>query len=67
MNRQELRDLQTALERVFSGDQRIESGCVADALADLGYDGLRLQRLTPPEPSLFPAASTSRLPKGHAT
>lgn len=64
MNRTEVRDLQTALERLFSGDMAVEAGCLADQLEDLGYDGLRLRRLAPPEPPLFPAASTSRLPKG---
>lgn len=34
---QALRDLQHALERVYSGDQSTEAGCVADALEDLGW------------------------------
>jgi hypothetical protein len=31
------RDLQHALERTFSGDMSVESGCVMDALEDLGW------------------------------
>lgn len=64
MNRTEVRDIQTAMERLFSGDMAVEAGCLADQLEDLGYDGLRLRRSARPEPSLFPEASTSRLPKG---
>lgn len=63
MNRSEVRDIQTALERLFSGDMSVEAGCLADQLEDLGYDGLRLRRLVRPEPSLFDEASTSGLPK----
>lgn len=63
MTRTEVRDIQTALERLFSGDMAVEAGCLADQLEDLGYDGLRLCRAARPEPSLFPEAGTSRLPK----
>lgn len=63
MNRTELRDLQHALERIFSGDMAVEAGCLADQLEDLGYDGLRLARAARPEPSLFPEASTAGLVK----
>lgn len=63
MTRQELIDLQHALERVFSGDMRVEAGCLADQLEDLGYVGL-----TPAPPvraaqEPLPLARTSRLPK----
>lgn len=40
MTRQELIDLQHALELVFAGDMRVEAGCVADQLDTLGYVGL---------------------------
>lgn len=64
--RQSLRDLQHALESVYSGDQSIEAGCVADALEDLGWS------LTPAPPlrrvaqEPLPLASTAALPKMHS-
>lgn len=56
------RDMQHALERVYSGDQSIEAGCVLDALADLGW---LLDEAPPVAPGQLelPAASTKPLPK----
>lgn len=56
------RDLAHALTIVYGSDQTIEAGCVLDQLEDLGWS-LTTTRPPRPESSLFPAASTSRLPK----
>lgn len=47
-------DLAFCLERVYSGDQSLEAGCVIDALTDLGW---RLIRLAEPVVSPEPAST----------
>lgn len=59
---QALRDLQHALERIYSGDQSIEAGCVMDQLTDLGWTltPLPVERVQQDE---LPLASTRDLGK----
>lgn len=63
MTRQELRDLQHALEMVFSGDMRLEAGCLADQLDTLGYVGLTPAPPTRVTQEPLPLAATTGLGK----
>lgn len=57
------RDMQTALERTYAGEQSIESGCVMDALADLGWKLAPIAQTRPAQDELPLPASTRGLPK----